>query len=126
MISMEFKFNHTGDYLVCEMRGIADVNQWPAFMKEMLSHEKWRPGTNWLKDMTELNAGKVLMEDVQTIAALYCDHSQQIGAGKCAVVVSRDLEFGLVRMWGVFVGDGWEAEAQVFRSFDEAVAWLGS
>jgi hypothetical protein len=123
---MEYSFGYTGQHFMCEMRGEADMNLWPIFMEEMLDHESWRPGLNWLKDLSSLDAGQLSVEDVQAIASLYSAHSKKIGNGKCAVVVGRDLEYGLARMWGVFVGDGWEAEAQVFRSIDEAVAWFDS
>ncbi|MFT5315888.1 MAG: hypothetical protein ACI9UK_001723, partial [Candidatus Krumholzibacteriia bacterium] len=96
---MEYSFSHTGHHFRCEMRGEADINQWPDFMERMLCHESWRPGTNWLKDLSHFDAAQLSVEDVQAIASLYSAHSKQIGDGKCAVVVSRDLEYGLARMW---------------------------
>ena len=42
-----------------------------------------------------------------------------------ATVVSRDLEYGMARMWGVFVGSKvWHASEKLFRDRDEALAWL--
>ncbi len=41
-----------------------------------------------------------------------------------AYVVSRDVMFGLVRMYGLYQGLRGRAEVRAFRSRDEAVAWL--
>jgi len=48
--------------------------------------------------------------------------AERIGR-RCAVVVARDVQFGLARMGSVF-SDGVGVDSQVFRSVDEAVAWL--
>ena len=38
--------------------------------------------------------------------------------------VSGDLEYGLNRMWHVFIEGDWEVESNVFRSREEAMPWL--
>jgi len=43
---------------------------------------------------------------------------------KCAILVARDLEYGMVRMWGVFVEGKWDVTVNLFKSRDEAIVWL--
>jgi hypothetical protein len=45
--------------------------------------------------------------------------------GACAIVASRDVMFGMSRMFEVFAEQHFEA-TQVFRELGDAVAWLGS
>jgi len=48
----------------------------------------------------------------------------QLGKTKLALLVARDLEFGLAKMWQVFVDEKWDVISRVFRSRDEAITWL--
>jgi hypothetical protein len=50
---------------------------------------------------------------------------QKVQFGACAIVATRDALFGMMRMFGVLAGDYFRA-VQVFRTFDEAEAWLVS
>jgi hypothetical protein len=43
--------------------------------------------------------------------------------GYCAIVTSRDVIFGMARMWAVFV-EGYFTAVEVFRSATEAEIWL--
>ena len=43
--------------------------------------------------------------------------------GFCAIVASRDVIFGMARMWAVFV-EGYFTQVEVFRSVAEAEIWL--
>jgi hypothetical protein len=47
-----------------------------------------------------------------------------VGQARCATVAPRDVQYGLVRMWEVFVEGRWDVIHQAFRSRDEAVSWL--
>lgn len=49
--------------------------------------------------------------------------NRQPGEGKTAVVVSRDLHFGLARMYEVFSSD-LPVEFVVFRDLDAATVWV--
>jgi hypothetical protein len=50
---------------------------------------------------------------------------QKIQFGACAIVATRDALFGMMRMFEVLAGDYFRA-VRVFRTFDEAEAWLAS
>ena len=63
-------------------------------------------------------------EQVRAIAEFLEPYTARIG-GRCAVVVSRDSHFGMARMGAVYAGQV-GVEANVFRSVEEAVAWLKS
>ena len=61
-------------------------------------------------------------EQIREVAEFLAPYVERI-AGRCAVVVSRDSQFGMARMGAVY-SEQVGVEANVFRSEDEAVAWL--
>lgn len=77
-----------------------------------------------LVDHSDLNSGPLTMEEIRGLADLAAQAREVVGPARVAHVVSRDLEFGLVRMWELFVEQQWDARTRCFRSRDEAVAWL--
>ena len=92
----------------------------------MLDHDEWTPGDPFLFDYTELDTTRLSTEDVHLLAELGTPRASDIGQGKAAVVVDRDLEYGLVRMFQVFVEDNVASRFRLFRSRDEALIWLAS
>ncbi len=59
---------------------------------------------------------------MQELAALLNAAPDRLGA-KIAIVVSRDVDYGIMRMWQVYGEDAPQLRA-VFRDMEEAQAWL--
>jgi len=62
--------------------------------------------------------------EIRDMAGFLAEHADAIG-GKCAVVASDDVHFGLIRMGSVHSQDS-GLETSVFRSVPEALEWLGA
>ncbi len=62
-------------------------------------------------------------EEIGRVAEFLGAYVERIG-GRCAVVASSDVHFGMSRMGSVFSA-GVGVDAQVFRDPDAALAWLG-
>ena len=62
-------------------------------------------------------------DEIRATAYFLEPHVDKIG-GRCAIVATSDVHYGLSRMGAVFSEDI-GAEVQVFRSLDEAYAWIG-
>jgi hypothetical protein len=124
---MQFSLQYHQDQGIFEVKtnGEAEVERFCDFMKAIVDHEKWKPGSPVLVDNTKLNAAPLTIDGVKTIANFCEQHRAQFGHAKCALLASRDLEFGLTRMWQVFVSvDVWDVSEKLFKSRDEALAWL--
>ena len=121
---MEYSLVYDDGLFIGETSGDAVVETFGDLMDAMLDHDEWKPGASWLHDHTNLNADPLTAENVQGIADLCKERRERIGSGKCAIVVTADLEYGLGRMWATYVEDKWEAVTGVFRSRDEAMAWF--
>ena len=60
---------------------------------------------------------------IRLVAQALAPYSERIG-GRCAVVATEDIHFGLSRMGSVY-SESVGVETEVFRTEDEALAWLG-
>ena len=126
-IFMQFNVYYLDGIFEVTTSGDANLQGFNDFVKVIFKHEEWKPGGRILFDHTELNAGPLTVDDVQGIANIAGQYNEQFGNAKLAPVVNRDLEYGLARMWGVFVeSKAWHASEKLFRDRDEAVAWLKS
>ena len=121
---MEFSVKYRGGFFDVKTSGDGELDKFGDLADAMFAYEEWKPGTPVLHDHTDLNSGPLTVDDIRGIAQLCADRRAQFGAGKLAVVVARDLEFGLARMWAVFAEDKWDVVSKVFRSREEAIAWL--
>jgi len=121
---MEYTIDFQGSYLSVKLFGVAELRAYSECIKLILDHEYWTAGTSVLLDQTELDTGSLTVEEVRAIAHLCGARRAETGAGSLAMLVDRDLEYGMNRMWSVFVEDQWDVGVGVFRSRDKAVAWL--
>jgi hypothetical protein len=121
---MEHAITWRGGYVEAKTRGDATFDGLAAMIAGILSHEEWQPGGAILVDHSELNSGPLTLAQIRSLAAMAAQGREKVGQARIAHAVSRDLEFGLVRMWESFVSNQWDARVMCFRSRDEAVAWL--
>ena len=122
--ALEYNLTYHDGFFEGTTSGDAEADQFGELLDLMLAHAEWKPGTPYLHDHTDLNAGPLTVDDVGRVAQLCADRRADLGAGKCALIMVRDLEFGLARMWGSLVEDKWDVEANIFRTREEAIAWL--
>ena len=125
---MQFSINYHDAIFEVVTSGDANLQGYYDFTKAVLEHEEWKPGGLILLNHTGLNTGPLTINDVQAIAAISEQYREQLGTAKVAIVVVRDLDFGMTRMWQVFVESYTTSNdsVEIFRNRDEAVAWLKS
>ncbi len=113
-------------FLDVKISGTISPNLKTNLFESILSHEDWSPGTPLLVDESDVFAEEMTETDVQKIAYQCIKHKEKFGDSIIAIIVSRDLEFGLNRMWDVLVEKKWDVIYEFFRSRDEAIEWLGN
>jgi len=60
---------------------------------------------------------------IRHVAQALAPYAERIG-GRCALVATEDIHFGMSRMGSVY-SESVGVETEVFRTEDEALAWLG-
>ncbi len=121
---MKYELNYREGFFEVKTYGDAEPGGIKEFLNSMLAHEKWKPGTSFLVDHSELNLGHLTVDEVRDIADVSVRPRAELGQARSATVAPRDEQYGLVRMWEVFVEGRWDVIHQAFRSRDEAVSWL--
>jgi hypothetical protein len=121
---MEFNVQYHDGFFEVKTFGDAEVEKFRDILEALVTHEKWRPGMSFLINHTDLNSESLTSNDMRNIANLNAQYSSKIGKSKCAHLVARDMEFGMARMWESLVEDKWDVTEELFKSRDEAIAWL--
>ena len=121
---MKYEVHYNDEFFEVTTHGDAEPGGFEEFIDLMLGHEKWKPGTTFLVDLSELNAVPLSEADVRTIAVMCGRRRAQFGRARCALLARRNVEYGLARMWEVYVEGEWDVTEHLFRSRDEAISWL--
>ncbi len=75
-------------------------------------------------DLRQADASGIYEEDVIRIVSFFARQNDNRKDYRAALVVSRDLEFGLARVYGVYAEtESLPAEIKAFRSYEEALEW---
>lgn len=121
---MEYTQNYEDGIFIVVTHGDGAAEPFARILEEMLAHPEWKPGGLYLHDHSDFNSGPLTVDDILYIVGLCEARRAELGDAKCALVATRDLEFGLARMWGSMVEGRWDVTANVFRTREDAIAWL--
>ncbi len=89
-------------------------------MERLLAHPDFRPEFSQLLDFRRAEGVVITTEEIVLLAARNVFSPKS----KRAFVVSTDLHFGLVRMFGAYRENAGEQGIKLFREMKEALAWL--
>lgn len=84
----------------------------------------YRPEGNSLCDVREAGVGGFTGEEIRHVVATVLKHRGAPPGTRTAIVVGRDLSFGLARMFAHQLEAKSRSDVMVFRDMDEAMAWL--
>ena len=121
---MEFCITAKKGFFELRLAGDIDPGKYPEIFNALFTHTDWKPGTPLLVDESALRAADLTVAGLKEIAEICTSRRADFGATRMSMYVSGELEYGLNRMWHVFIEGGWEVEGNVFRSREEAMAWL--
>lgn len=125
MCEVEYCNTAKQGFFELRLAGEIDAGTYPEVFNALFTHIDWRPGTPLLVDESDLRATDLTIGGLKKIADICTSRATDFGTTRMSMYVSRDLEFGLNRMWHVFIDGNWEVEGNVFRSREEAMTWLG-
>ncbi|MGZ4398821.1 MAG: hypothetical protein ACXVZ1_10460 [Gaiellaceae bacterium] len=122
---MNFTLRWGGDpeNLLVTMSSFMEVEDLEA-LQEALADARWRSAMRILLDERDVDWSRMSASDVERRAGFLARGVERLGGCRTAVVVSRDLDFGMVRMEQAQVERRVPYELEVFRSIEDARAWL--
>jgi len=92
-------------------------------IRDIVNHPEFGVDYSVLVDLTELRDLPIFGADVRERTELDKSLEHRFGKAKFAIVATRDLFFGLARMYELLMDDS-SIEVQTFRELEQAQAWL--
>ena len=110
--------------VIVRVWGKADADGYAATTADIVSLPDWKAGMPILIDFEDLDLTGVTLEDVRAFARGSAQYRKELGHCLCAVVNSKRLDFGLARMWQVFMNMITNVEVAVFFNIEDAKSWI--
>ena len=112
------------EFALIHVSGTAGPSGFSSTAVTLLAIPEWKTNMNILIDYSDLNLSHVTTKDVDILAQSLAPHKEQLGSGFCAIVNTKPLDFGLGRIWQVFMEEYTNLRVAVFYDIDEAKNWL--
>jgi hypothetical protein len=114
----------TNGLLIVTTEGDAAVEGIFAFLDDIISHPDWLLGMSLILDHRRLNLGPISAQGIEQVSDYFAGISGKLGNGKMAMVMNKDVDFGIARASEIITQDRTNMKLHVFRTLDEAWAWI--
>lgn len=104
--------------------GIISTGEIMKHLRNFYSSPDYSPAMNSLWDLRDADFSEVKPHEIRTLMEMVKGHWGQNGSARSALLVTKDLDFGLARMYEMLMDGGTAGSVMVFRDHDEAVEWL--
>jgi hypothetical protein len=118
------KVSEDGSFFTIITEGKGDVEGIIAFLKDIISHPQWKPGNLILLDHRALKIDEITVTGIEDVSAYFKTISNELGNGKVALVMKREIDFGIARAWENITEYGVDIKVYVFRELEKAISWL--
>ena len=95
-----------------------------AFLDAIVSHPSWQPGNHILLDHRKLDIAEITVKGIDRVSHHFQKIGPRLGNGKIALVMKKDIDFGIARAWQLTTDAHVDMQSGVYRSIDEARMWL--
>jgi hypothetical protein len=103
-------------------RGQVDIEEVVRALEDLLQRPDFRRGLNGIVDLREGDTD-TQARDVKRLATMMERCRDQIGPSRTAIVVAKDVTYGMARMYQAYA-ESTSIETMIFRSIDDAHRWL--
>lgn len=110
---------------VVKTTGSGNASGIVAFLEDIVTSAHWELGMSVLVDHRDLNIGHLLPSEVNAVSNYFQSISADLGHGKLALVMNKDVDFGIARAWEAITSDHVDMDIFVFREIEKALTWLG-
>ncbi len=120
------EFERDRELVVIRTSGRFNLRDHAAMTEEILAREFWRPGMATLFDHRALDFHDVGFETMSAASRTHRDQDDQIGPGRCAILMKDEADFGRGRMWENISQDRISVQSQIFTDLAAARSWLAA
>jgi hypothetical protein len=122
-MGIDIQLNQNTGVWTYKVTGDVEVVDFEGAMKTLEKVPDITDYTRTLWDLREITSPSPSSGEVRRSVDLAEGYRARRGHGKSAVVVGREVDFGLVRMYQAYAEQK-DVEIAVFRDYSEALAWL--
>lgn len=123
-LESKITYNQDHDLIVVLVRGPVTGPGLTALFQKVVDDPARGPRTGILLDATDARGDAIAASDIWALANLVKNHAEKVGIGGVAVVVARQVDYGLARMWQLMTESETSLRAGVFRQRQEALEWF--
>ena len=111
-------------YFQINLSGRFDIDDLENCYQHFIAHPAWKKGKDILWDTRECFSDHLTQSDMQFIGKMTNKYQDKRGPGLAAWVVSREVDFGLGRMFEMINEGRVIFNFKVFRTFADAEKWI--
>ena len=121
---MPLKFDYLGmdEPILVTITGEFGEEDFTRLLEEFTKSTEYPPNADVVYDLTEMSFDNVSTEFFTSLVDIAERYPQRSGA-RLAYVCPEDLQYGMMRVWGVMV-NRIPVNVNVFRSMEKAMAWI--
>lgn len=109
-----------------KVTGNLNLEELSGTLKEIYGADNFDPDQDVLWDVLNANLSAFSVDDIRQVTQLVKDNWGTSEKSRAALVVARDLDFGLTRMYQQLLEGQSLGEVRIFRNIDEAIEWLSA
>ena len=123
-MDFEISFKKETGYFIIKTSGDTTPDDVEASLEQVFISPDWSNGKNILYDNRLENLDKLSSDDVQRISLKFTQFNEKLRNSKIALVMPKDVAYGLARMWENYTETTATFRTSVFRSMDNALKWI--
>jgi hypothetical protein len=123
-MDFEISFKKETGYFIIKTSGDTTPDDVEASLEQVFTSPDWSNGKNILYDNRLENLDKLSSDDVQRISLKFTQFNEKLRNSKIALVMPKDVAYGLARMWENYTETTATFRTSVFRSMDNALKWI--
>jgi hypothetical protein len=121
--TIEFVDGGGAEDVVVRTSGRGILSGFTAYLNELVSDPRYRPGMTILVDHTALDASGLATADARTFAGVVADLGDRIAGTAISCVAPSAVMYGISRAFEAYA-EASGLRTRVFATVDEARAWL--
>jgi hypothetical protein len=122
-VKYSLEFGGNPQDLTMTLAGAIDAPSIRAFVEDLLANPEYREGMLILADISGLDTSSISVEEYETVRDVIGERDHRLPARAVAIVAPGDRTFEDAMQHRAYVG-GSKSGREVFRSREDAVAWL--
>jgi hypothetical protein len=109
-----------------EVTGHLNLEELGGTLTKIYESADFDPDQDVLWNLLKANLSAFSVDDIRQVTHLVKDNWGASDKSRAALVVARDLDFGLARMYQQLLEGQSLGEVRIFRNVDEAIEWLSA